>query len=90
MIKLAALVVGTGILAACAVQPPITRLVRVTHTVYLPIPTALLAPCKTVNSRIQTNGDLLNSYLAGKRSLAACNAQLHQIGTLKAPPSTTR
>ena len=90
MIRIAALVVGTGVLAACAAQFPITRLVRVTHTIYLPIPPALLVPCKTSKLKATaTNGDLLSAYLNDKRSLAACNTQLHQIGTLKAPPSKT-
>jgi hypothetical protein len=78
------------LLAGCAAQP-MTRIVQVEHTEYVPIPTALTRPCNPADlSVISTNGNLVTALLHDSAEIENCNAQLRQIRGLQAPSSATR
>lgn len=77
------------LIAGCSTPMPITRIVHVKSTQYVPIPPALLTPCPLADlSIIKTNGDLLNALLYDQAALTTCNGQLEGIRTLAPPPAS--
>ena len=76
--------------SGCATPVPITRVVHVVHTRYVPIPPEFLTPCPQAPlPATATNGDLANAYLHQRQSIETCNSQLRAIRNIKPPPSRT-
>lgn len=89
-VLIVALLAGLGALAACTTpQAPATRIVKVQHTRYVPVPSTLTKPCPVYSGKIRTNDDLVKAYISDRASLKVCNEQLRQIRALKAPASGT-
>jgi hypothetical protein len=55
---------------------------QITHTQYVPIPSALLQPCRAPQATLTTWGDLAQAYISLANAFHACSSQVHAIASI--------